>query len=193
MLERFNDEIKVKHSRGDNKEKRNKNRKEAIEKNFDENLEIDKPTFQSFIKNNYLGDKKEKMLDKKNSIDFSNANPRNNNFMNELAFAGEGIAEGFLECFNIERNRAIEKYKNQLHVIETKEGKSQSKYYIGGFKDGKLNRFTPFKKTKDNLIKTVQENNQKILQQQKTHRNKEIENQKTKEQTQSLQRERKEE
>lgn len=93
------------------------------------------------------------MLDKTNLIDFSNANPRNSNLMNELAFAGEGIAEGFLECFNVERNRALEKYKNQLHVIETKEDKGQSRYYIGGFKDGKLNRFTPFKKTKDNLIK----------------------------------------
>ena len=175
MLERFNDEIKVEHSRGDNKEKRNINRREAIENNFDENLEIDKPTFQHFIKNNYLGDKKEKMLDKTNLIDFSNANPRNSNLMNELAFAGEGIAEGFLECFNVERNRALEKYKNQLHVIETKEDKGQSRYYIGGFKDGKLNRFTPFKKTKDNLIKTVQEKNQKILQQQKAHMNNAVE------------------
>src|SRR5699024_3640617 len=148
MLERFNDEIQVEHKKEDSKEKRNKKRKEAIENNIDENLEIDKPTFQRFIKRKYIGEKKDQMLvktknineniktdktkfksfikknykgEKKNqklkktkNIDFSKASTRNNTFMNELAFAGESISEGFLECFNIERKKAVENYKNQL-------------------------------------------------------------------------------
>jgi hypothetical protein len=192
MIERFNDEIKVEHKKEDSKEKRNRNRKEAIENNIDENLEIDKPTFQRFIKKSYIGNKKDEMLEKTENIDFSKANPRNNSFMNELAFAGESITEGFLECFNIERNKAIENYKNKLHVIENKEGNDQSKYYIGAFKNEKLNRLTPFQKTKDKLIRTVEEKNKKILQQEQAHKNQKIENQRTKEQTQTLQRERKE-
>lgn len=62
MLERFNDEILVEHKKEDSKEKRNEKRKEAIENNIDENLEIDKPTFQCFIKRNYIGKKKDQML-----------------------------------------------------------------------------------------------------------------------------------
>src|SRR5699024_12843782 len=83
MLERFNDEIQVEHKKEDSKEKRNEKRKEAIENNIDENLEIDKPTFLRFIKRNYIGDKKDQMLEKTEKIDFSKANPRNNTFMNE--------------------------------------------------------------------------------------------------------------
>src|SRR5699024_1808109 len=215
--------------------------------NIDENLEIDKPTFQRFIKRNYIGEKKDQMLEKTKNIDFSKANPRNNTFMNELAFAGESISEGFLECFNIERKKAVENYKkeqileitknidfskanprnntimnelafagesisegflecfnierkkavenykNQLHVIESKEDQNQSKYYIGAFKDGKLNRLTQFQKTKDKLVKTVEEKNKKILKQEQSYKNQEIENQREKERSQSLQRERKEE
>lgn len=193
MLERFNDEIQVEHKKEDSKEKRNEKRKEAIENNIDENLEIDKPTFQRFIKRNYIGEKKDQMLEKTENIDFSKANPRNNTFMNELAFAGESISEGFLECFNIERKKAVENYKNQLHVIESKEDQNQSKYYIGAFKDGKLNRLTQFQKTKDKLVKTVEEKNKKILKQEQSYKNQEIENQREKERSQSLQRERKEE
>lgn len=193
MLERFNDEIQVEHKKEDSKEKRNEKRKEAIENKIDENLEIDKPTFQRFIKRNYIGKKKDQLLEKTENIDFSKANPRNNTFMNELAFAGESISEGFLECFNIERNKAIENYKNQLHVIESKEDQNQPKYYIGAFKDGKLNRLTHFQKNKDKLVKTVEEKNRNILKQDQIYKNQEIENQREKEKTQSLQRERKEE
>src|SRR5699024_6332924 len=133
MLERFNDEIQVEHKKEDSKEKRNEKRKEAIENNIDENLEIDKPTFERFIKRKYRYDKKEQKLVKNEKISLSKANPKNNTFMNELAFAGESISEGFLECFNIERKKAVENYKNQLHVIESKEDQNQSKYYIGAF------------------------------------------------------------
>jgi len=193
MLERFNDEIKVEHKKEDSKEKRNSNRKEAIENSVDENLEIDKPTFQRFIKKNYIGDKKDEMLEKTESIDFSRANPKNNFFINEIAFMGESMYEGFLECFNIERNKAVENYLNRLHVIENKEGNDQPRYYIGAFKDGKLNRLTPFQRTKDKLIRTVEEKNKKILQPEQTQKISEVENQRNQVQTQSLQIERKEE
>src|SRR5699024_5461888 len=180
-------------------------RKEAIENNIDENLEIDKPTFQRFIKRNYIGEKKDQMLEKTKNIDFSKANPRNNTFMNELAFAGESISEGFLECFNIERKKAvikyynierkkkIENYKKQLHVNKSKENQNQSKKYIEAFKDDKLNRLTQIQKTKDKLVKTVEEKNKKILKQEQSYKNQEIQNQREKERSQSLQRERKEE
>lgn len=193
MLERFNNEIQVEHKKEDSKEKRNKKRKEAIENNIDENLEIDKPTFQRFIKRNYIGVKKDQMLEKTENIDFSKANPKNNFLINEIAFMGESMYEGFLECFNIERNKAVENYLNRLHVIENKEGNDQPRYYIGAFKDGKLNRLTHFQKTKDKLIKTVEEKNRKILKQEQSYKNQEIENQREKERSQSLQRERKEE
>ncbi|MDN6160491.1 MAG: hypothetical protein L0I85_04870, partial [Staphylococcus equorum] len=85
--------------------------------------------------------------------------------------AGEAITEGFLECFQIEKDTAIEKYEKQLQMIEKKEdGKSQ--YYIGTFKEDKLLRATPYQENKEDLLELLekQANNRKQKQEQQISR-----------------------
>ncbi|MCI3027541.1 hypothetical protein LMF32_00120 [Desemzia sp. C1] len=175
MIERFQRNIKVKLSKGDDVEKKNKKRHEAINQHYDD-LKIKKDDFLTHIKSNNLHKGKDEVLNHINQIDFSNANPRNHTFMNELSFAGESIAEGFLEVFNIQQNKAIRRYKKQLQVIEREDENGEKKYFIGTFQSDKLKRLTPYKDDKEELA-------QQLKKQQDQHR------EQKQEQTIALQRE----
>ena len=95
--------------------------------------------------------RKEEAIETIKTIDFSRANPRNNSFINELAFAGQGITEGFLECFSIERDTAVEKYEDQLQVIEKKEEGEQPVFYVGTFLRDKLVRVSDYEPSRGEL------------------------------------------
>ena len=171
LLERFKEGIEVTHNKDDSKKKKNKNRREAIQEYFGDNYQLNKEVFKSFLKSKSSETDSSSLIEKVNEISFKNANPRNNFLVNELTFAGEGIAEGFLECFQIEKDTAIEKYEKQLQMIEKKEdGKSQ--YYIGTFKEDKLLRATPYQENKEDLLELLekQANNRKQKQEQQISR-----------------------
>lgn len=170
MIERFQRNIKVKLSKGDDVEKKNKKRHEAINQHYDD-LKIKKDDFLTHIKSNNLHKGKDEVLNHINQIDFSNANPRNHTFMNELSFAGESIAEGFLEVFNIQQNKAIRRYKKQLQVIERENDSGERSYFIGTFQHDKLKRLTPYRSNKEELtqqLKKQQEQQQKEQKQEQT-------------------------
>lgn len=171
QLERFKEGIEVTHKKNDSKKKKNENRQEAIQEHFADNYQLNKDRFKSFLKSKNSEADSNSLIEKVNEISFENANPRNNFLVNELTFAGEAITEGFLECFQIEKDTAIEKYEKQLQMIEKKEdGKSQ--YYIGTFKEDKLLRATPYQESKEDLLELLEKNrnNQKQKQEQQISR-----------------------
>lgn len=151
MLERLKEGIEVQHEANTSKEKRNEKRLEAIGKHFDKNVNVSKNRLSHYL-NDHLPNVN--IQDKLKNISFENANPRNNHFMNELAFAGEGIVEGFLDCFNIQRDKALEKYLKQLQVIEKIEG-GEKKFYVGTFKNKELMRATPYKNSINKLNELI--------------------------------------
>jgi len=150
MLERFKGGIEINQNKDRKLEEKNKKRHEAIEEKFSD-IQIDKNKFVDYVQRKDLHNGKKDTLEKVKDIDFSKANPRNNSFMNELAFAGQSIAEGFLDVFNIEQNKAIEKYKDQLQVIEQRNDKGDSRYFIGTFNNNKLKRLTKYSENKEDL------------------------------------------
>jgi len=156
MLERFKNDIKVKQNKNEETSKKNTKRHEAIKENFSD-IEINKNKFIDFVQTNNLHNDKKDTLEKIKDINFSEANPRNKKFMNELAFAGQSITEGFLEVFNIEQNKAIEKYKDQLQVIEQRDDKGESRYFIGTFNNDNLKRLTKYKDRKEDLQQQLDE------------------------------------
>lgn len=151
MLERYKNGVKVEYKVTDDIKTRNKIREKAIEQHFDENTRVSKKAFLKFYKGYDLQNNDNNVLNKIQGVDFAKANPRNNSFINELSFAGQSITEGFLECFKIERNRAIEKYKKQLQIIEKKDEGGGRKFFVGTFMDDKLKRLTPYKDSKVEL------------------------------------------
>lgn len=168
MLERYKENIKVSLKKEDSKKERNNKRKEAVETHFND-LKVDKNKFLNHIKSKDIHKGNEEVLNKVNELDFSNANPRNKTFMNELAFAGESIVEGFLDVFNIERNKAVDKYMDQLQVIERKEEDKPTQYFIGSFNKDKLFRVSPYKDNKEvleNKLAEKREQENKIKQEQ---------------------------
>lgn len=178
MLERYKEGVKerieVKHEKGDDKNTRNKRRHEVIAEHFDQDFMLDKKTFSQYLRQHNLIDKKSEGMEKVQSIDFSKANPRNHYFMNELSFAGGAIVEGFLDCFHIERNKALENYKQQLQVIERKKEANKTEYFIGTFDNNKLLRLSPYQDSKDSLAEIVKEKEQiRQSQTENTFRNKE--------------------
>lgn len=179
VLERYKEGITVSHEKGETKEKRNEKRHEAIEDYFNEHFILNKNQFLSYIKKHPLHQGKDETIEKIDKVDFSKATPRNKPFMNELAFAGQSMTEGFLECFLIERNKALEKYTDQLQVIEKKEDGEPSKFYIGTFIKDKLTRVTPYSDNKEEL-------NEKLKQQEERLAKKQQETKKTKEHSLSL-------
>lgn len=160
MLERYKEGIEVKVEKDDDKYKRNKKRHEAIAEHFDHHFTLDKKTFNQYIRQNKLVDKRNEGIEKVASIDFSKANPRNNSFMNELSFAGGAIVEGFLDCFHIERDKALENYKQQLQVIERKKEATKTQYFIGTFDNNKLLRLSPYQGSEAPLAEIVKEKEQ---------------------------------
>ena len=170
MLERYKNGVNVSHKKGESKEKRNEKRHEAIEEHFSNHFTLNKNRFFSYIKENQEDNKN---IEKVNKLDFSKANSRNKTFMNELAFAGGAITEGFLECFSIERNKALENYTDQLQVIEKTEDGEKPKFYIGGFVKNKLTRVTPYSDNKEELderLKQQQERSAKKQQENKINK-----------------------
>ena len=168
LLERYKENIKVSLKKEDTKKERNDKRKEAVETHFND-LKVDKNKFLNHIKSKDIHKGNEEVLNKVNELDFTNANPRNKTFMNELAFAGESIVEGFLDVFNIERNKAVDKYMDQLQVIERKEENKPSQYFIGSFNKDKLFRVSPFMDNKEileNKLAEKREQENKIKQEQ---------------------------
>ncbi|PJK24534.1 hypothetical protein CV769_14985 [Enterococcus mundtii] len=163
MLERYKEDIKVQYEKEDSKEKRNQKRNEAIEEHFNDHFILDKKLFSHYIQRHHLADKDQALTEEIRRIDFTKANPRNSFFINELAFAGEAITEGFLDCFNIERSKAIEKYKAQLQVIERKESSKKTAYFIGTFDENKLLRLSPYQERMDKLAEIVKEKEQQRL------------------------------
>lgn len=165
MLERFRNNIEVKHSDND-VSKKNKRRHKAIKEHEEEKTKVKKPTFIEHLERSERP--KEEVQSMKESIrdiDFSNANPRNNKFMNELAFAGESITEGFLDVFNIEVDKSVDRYKDQLQIIEERDlDKGKSSFFIGSFQDEKLKRFTPKKETKQELEPYIERHEQRELE-----------------------------
>lgn len=181
LLERYKEGIEVSHEKGETKEKRNEKRHEVIAEYFNNHFLLNKNRFISYIKENKLNKGNNDAIEKVNPLDFNKANPRNKTFMNELAFAGGAITEGFLECFSIERDKALGKYTGQLQVIEKKEEGEKSKFYIGAFVKNKLTRVTPYSDNKEEL-------NKELKQQQERLAKKNQENNRTKEQSLSLNR-----
>lgn len=150
MLERFKGGIEVKQNKGREVEEKNKKRHEAVKAKFSD-IKINKNKFVDYVQKKDLHNGNKKTLEKVKDIDFTKANPRNNSFMNELAFAGQSIAEGFLDVFNIEQNKAIERYKDQLQVIEQRNDKGDSRYFIGTFNNNRLKRLTKYSDNKEDL------------------------------------------
>lgn len=163
MIERYKEGIEVTVEQHDDKEKRNQKRNKAIEDYVDHHFTLDKKSFSNYIQKNKLTIKEKGLTEKVKAMDFTNANPRNTHFMNELTFAGGAITEGFLDCFSIERNKALEKYKAQLQVIEWKEKGKHSEYFIGTFDKDKLLRLSPYQERKDKLAEIVEEKEKKRL------------------------------
>ena len=170
MLEKYKDGIKVSHEKGESKEQRNENRKEAIGEHFSNHFTLNKDRFVSYIKENKLNQEHSEDIEKINRLDFSKANPRNNTFMNELAFAGGAITEGFLECFSIERDKALENYTDQLQVIEKIEDGEKPKFYIGGFFKNKLTRVTPYSDNKEELDERLKQQQEQLAKKQQENK-----------------------
>ncbi|UJF16790.1 hypothetical protein LZ578_12040 (plasmid) [Jeotgalibaca sp. MA1X17-3] len=151
MLERFKDGVTVSYEKGESKEKRNEKRHKAIREQLSTSFSLHKDPFLSYLHEHNLDKGNEEAIETIKTIDFSRANPRNNSFINELAFAGQGITEGFLECFSIERDTAVEKYEDQLQVIEKKEEGEQPVFYVGTFLRDKLVRVSDYEPSRGEL------------------------------------------
>ena len=170
MLERYKDSVNVSHKEGESKEKRNENRHEAIGEHFSNHFMLNKDQFVSYIKETKLNQGNSEDIEKINRLDFSKANPRNKIFMNELAFAGGAITEGFLECFSIERNKALENYTDQLQVIEKTEDGEKPKFYIGTFVKNKLTRVTPYSDNKEELNERLKQQQDQLAKKQQENK-----------------------
>lgn len=167
MLERFKEEsVSINHHADDNLKERNRKRQEAIRETQETNVEVPKETFINYLKENLNLPDKDKTIEQIEQIDFSRANPRNTKFMNELMFVGESVAEGFLDVFNIEVNKATERYEKQTHIIEQKLENGEERAFIGRFKNGSLKRFTKYYDKTQDLENAIQER-AKELQEQK--------------------------
>ena len=148
LLERYKQEnLEVKMNSTDSLDEKNRKRDEAIRDQQADKVIVPKQDFIQHVKERIDLTNKDEAIEKLQQIDFSNANPRNNSFMNELAFAGQSITEGFLDVFNIEVNKATEKYKAQNIIIEQKDENGKTKAFIGQFKDNRLKRVSQYFKS----------------------------------------------
>jgi len=168
LLERFKENIQVKHSDKDIK-KKNKRRHEAIKEHFEEQTIISKPKFLEYLeRSDKPNEEIQGMKESAKDVDFAKANPNNQRFMNELALAGGSITEGFLEVFNIEVNKSVERYKEQLQIIEEYDLENDNSYFfIGGFQDDKLKQYSVKKKSKQDLEPYIEKHNERELQKNK--------------------------
>lgn len=184
LLERYKQgNLEVKMNSTDSLDEKNRKRDEAIREQQADKVIVPKQDFIQHVKERIDLTNKDEVIEKLQQIDFSNANPRNNSFMNELAFAGQSITEGFLDVFNIEVNKATEKYKAQNLIIEQKDENGKTKAFIGQFKDNRLKRVSQYFKSIQDIDTRI---DRKVIEDDK-RRDQELVQQK-REQTQSLKR-----
>jgi len=170
MIERFKGNIEINHN-SEEKEEKNRKRHEAIREHVEQETTISKPKFFKHLERSEQDQEKvQDIKEKIQNIDFSRANPRNNSFMNELAFIGGSVTEGFLDVFNIEVNKSVDKYKNQLQIIEQRNEEkehSNNRFFIGSFRNDKLKRFTPYRDKKEELQPYLDKQNKLEKKQEK--------------------------
>jgi len=170
MIERFKGNIEVNHN-SEEKEEKNRKRHEAIREHMEQETTISKPTFFKHLERSEKDQEKvQDIKEKIQHVDFSKANPRNNSFMNELAFIGGSVTEGFLDVFNIEVNKSVDKYKTQLQIIEQKNDEKEqnnSRFFIGSFRNDKLKRFTPYRDKQEELQPYLDKQNKLEQKQEK--------------------------
>lgn len=184
LLERYKQEnLEVKMNSTDSLDEKNRKRDEAIRDQQADKVIVPKQDFIQHVRERIDLTNKDEAIEKLQQIDFSNANPRNNSFMNELAFAGQSITEGFLDVFNIEVNKATEKYKAQNLIIEQKDENGKTKAFIGQFKDNRLKRVSQYFKSIQDIDNRI---DRKVIEDDK-RRDQELVQQK-REQAQSLKR-----
>jgi len=165
MLEQYRKEnIEVNYKQTDSLTEKNRKRNETIREHFEKKVNVPKKRFISHLKERIDIPDKDEAIEKVKKVDFSRANPRNNSFMNELAFAGESMTEGFLDMFNVEVNQAVEKYQKQNHIIEQKKENGQTRAFIGKFRENQLKRMSSYYKNMQELNNQL---NQKELRQEK--------------------------
>jgi len=184
LKETFSKEhIEVEHIDNDLNNK-NKRRHKAIKEHFEEKVIVPKDQFIQHVKDNINIDNKEEKIDNIQQMDFSYSNPRNNQFINELAFHAEVFKESLLELFGEEVNEAVKEYKKYNNIIEQKKDNGDTRAFIGRFEDDKLKRFTKNFANKKELDKEIQKTKNK------KHKKKEQGQSKAKEQSLSLERKR---
>lgn len=184
LLERYKQEnLEVKMNSTDSLDEKNRKRDEAIRDQQADKVIVPKQDFIQHVRERIDLTNKDEAIEKLQQIDFSNANPRNNSFMNELAFAGQSITEGFLDVFNIEVNKATEKYKAQNLIIEQKDENGKTKAFIGQFKDNRLKRVSQYFKSIQDIDNRI---DRKVIEDDK-RRDQELVQQK-REQAQALKR-----
>lgn len=167
LLEQFKNGIEVKHPKKATEEQRNDNRLQAIKEKF-EQYTLDKERFKDYVKKENLHNERNDLLERLDNIDFSQANPRNNSFMNEISFLGESFAEGFVSVWGVERDNALGKYKDQLQVIEQRnDEKTKSRFFIGTFDNDKLDKISPFQQRKDKLERILDKQREEQQEQRK--------------------------
>lgn len=105
--------------------------------------------------------------------------------MNELAFAGQSITEGFLDVFNIEVNKATEKYKAQNLIIEQKDENGKTKAFIGQFKDNRLKRVSQYFKSIQDIDNRI---DRKVIEDDKRRDQELVQQKREQAQAQSLKR-----
>lgn len=186
LLERYKQEnLEVKMNSTDSLDEKNRKRDEAIREQQADKVIVPKQDFIQHVKERIDLTNKDEVIEKLQQIDFSNANPRNNSFMNELAFAGQSITEGFLDVFNIEVNKATEKYKAQNLIIEQKDENGKTKAFIGQFKDNRLKRVSQYFKSIQDIDNRI---DRKVIEDDKRRDQELVQQKREQAQAQSLKR-----
>ncbi|WP_048729908.1 hypothetical protein [Carnobacterium sp. 1290_CSPC] len=186
MLERYKQEnLEVKMNSTDSLDEKNRKRDEAIRDQQADKVIVPKQDFIQHVRERIDLTNKDEAIEKLQQIDFSNANPRNNSFMNELAFAGQSITEGFLDVFNIEVNKATEKYKAQNLIIEQKDENGKTKAFIGQFKDNRLKRVSQYFKSIQDIDNRI---DRKVIEDDKRRDQELVQQKREQAQAQSLKR-----
>lgn len=186
LLERYKQEnLEVKMNSTDSLDEKNRKRDEAIRDQQADKVIVPKQDFIQHVKERIDLSNKDEVIEKLQQIDFSNANPRNNSFMNELAFAGQSITEGFLDVFNIEVNKATEKYKAQNLIIEQKDENGKTKAFIGQFKDNRLKRVSQYFKSIQDIDNRI---DRKVIEDDKRRDQELVQQKREQAQAQSLKR-----
>lgn len=186
LLERYKQEnLEVKMNSTDSLDEKNRKRDEAIREQQADKMIVPKQDFIQHVRERIDLTNKDEAIEKLQQIDFSNANPRNNSFMNELAFAGQSITEGFLDVFNIEVNKATEKYKAQNLIIEQKDENGKTKAFIGQFKDNRLKRVSQYFKSIQDIDNRI---DRKVIEDDKRRDQELVQQKREQAQAQSLKR-----